>query len=113
MELLWTEGQATVRAIAEKLVDGDPPAYTTVMTVMSRLAEKGMLERRLEGRAYVYRPTKSKEQFMAEKAQTVVREVLRDFGDVAVAHFLREMERIDPDRLRRLVELAEGKEREG
>jgi len=45
--------------VADRLNDGRKPklAYTTVMTVMARLADKGILSRRREGRGYVYEAT--------------------------------------------------------
>jgi len=105
MELVWVHGEATVRSTAERLADGGQPAYTTVMTVMSRLVEKGLLSRRLEGRAYVYCPTKTKGEFFAETSRAMVHSLVRDFGEVALAHFVQEIEQADPEKLRRLSEL--------
>src|SRR5947209_118013 len=57
MDLVWkAERPVAVRELHEKLNHGRQPelAYTTVMTVMARLAEKGVLRRHREGRGYVY-----------------------------------------------------------
>ena len=75
-----------------------PLAYTTVMTVMSRLADKGALRRRPQGRSYVYEAT------AADSAGLAVRGVLRDFGDAAMAQFVEEA-RSDPKLLERLFDL--------
>ena len=105
MAVLWSAGEPlTVRTVLERLNDGRRPplAYTTVMTVMSRLADKEMLERRSVGRRYVYEP-------MAEDAAGLaVREVLRDFGELAVARFVDEA-RADPALRRRLRALTRTK----
>jgi len=105
MEILWAEGSPmTVRALVDRIneVREQPLAYTTVMTVMSRLAEKDVLARRREGRGYVY------EAKAADSAAIAVRSVMRDHGDAAMAHFVEEA-RADPDALRRLrALLAEG-----
>lgn len=77
-----------------------PLAYTTVMTVMSRLAGKGILARRREGRGYVYEAT------VHDAAGIAVRSVMRDFGDAAMAHFVDEA-RGDPEALRRLFRLLD------
>ena len=54
LRVLWTRGDATVRElIDDSAVDG---AYTTIMTIMVRLARKGVVERQKRGRAHVYRP---------------------------------------------------------
>ncbi|GAB3969261.1 BlaI/MecI/CopY family transcriptional regulator [Plantactinospora veratri] len=67
MEVLWDRGTgagATVREVAEALRDREL-AYTTVMTVLDRLAGKGMVEREREGRAWRYRPAASREAHIA------------------------------------------------
>ncbi|MGH2953338.1 MAG: BlaI/MecI/CopY family transcriptional regulator [Solirubrobacterales bacterium] len=101
MELVWRlDRPLSVRELLEQLNRGRDPqlAYTTVMTVASRLAEKGALERRREGRGYIYRAA------APDAAALAVRGVLRDFGEEAVAHFVEEA-RDDPKALRRLRRL--------
>jgi BlaI family transcriptional regulator, penicillinase repressor len=56
MQALWARGEATVHEIRAELFNQRPLAYTTVMTVMDRLARKGVVDRRKRGRAHVYRP---------------------------------------------------------
>jgi len=101
MERMWAAGEPlSVRQLFERLNDGRarPLAYTTVMTVMSRLAEKGALGRRPQGRGYVYEVTAT------NPAGLAVRGVLRDFGDAAMAQFVEEA-RADPEMLERLQRL--------
>jgi len=54
MNALWPLGEATVRQVQEALSPRRPRAYTTIMTILDRLAQKGVVERRKVGRAYVY-----------------------------------------------------------
>lgn len=54
MKALWALGEATVEDIRARLLPTRPLAYTTVMTVMDRLARKGVAERRKRGRAHLY-----------------------------------------------------------
>ena len=56
MNTLWPLGEGTVRDIRDRLAAHRPRAYTTIMTIMDRLARKGIVERRKAGRAYIYRP---------------------------------------------------------
>ena len=68
MGVLWSARQPlSVRAVLEKLNHGRRPplAYTTVMTVMSRLAEKDVLRRAKDGRGYVYEAAVSRDQHLA------------------------------------------------
>lgn len=102
MAILWREKRAlAVRDAVEGLNRGrsEPLAYTTVMTVMSRLAEKGALTRAKVGRGYLY------EAAAPDAAGLAVKSVLRAHGDAAVAHFVSEAE-ADPkilDKLRKLL----------
>jgi BlaI family transcriptional regulator, penicillinase repressor len=75
MNTLWPMGEGTVREIRDRLAERLPRAYTTIMTVMDRLAGKGIVERRKVRRAYVYRPNLSPEQASAQ----ALGQVLRDF----------------------------------
>lgn len=98
MEVLWSSRESlAVRSVLERLNRGraEPLAYTTVMTVLARLAERGAAERTLAGRGYVYRAA------VKDAAELAVRDVVRDHGDAAVAHFVNQA-RADPELLRRL-----------
>ena len=55
MNALWPLGEATVRQVQESLMARRPRAYTTIMTILDRLAQKGIVSRRKVGRAYMYR----------------------------------------------------------
>src|SRR5437588_2909760 len=101
MELLWAAKEPlTVRTVLERLNRGRRPplAYTTVMTVMSRLAEKDVLRREKDGRGYVY------EAAVGDAAGIAVRDVIRDFGESALASFV-EQARADPKLAKRLQRL--------
>lgn len=62
MKIIWKQKQSTVREVYEQLLLEKNLAYTTVMTVMSRLANKGHLIRAVQGNAYVYKPALSDEE---------------------------------------------------
>jgi predicted transcriptional regulator len=101
MEAVWAAGApVSVREVMGRLNDGraEPLAYTTVMTVMSRLAEKDALARQQAGRGYVYEAT------AADPAGIAVKNVIRTYGDEATAHFV-DQARGDPELLRRMEQL--------
>ncbi|HLQ56897.1 MAG TPA: BlaI/MecI/CopY family transcriptional regulator [Streptosporangiaceae bacterium] len=103
MAVAWrSDAPLSVRRTAEILnARRDPPlAYTTVMTVMSRLARKGILARSRAGRSFVYMPV------AADTAEIAVRGVLAEFGDAALARFVERVE-LDPQLQRRLRRLTE------
>ena len=103
MAVLWRSGRPmAVREVAGAVNAGrgSPLAYTTVLTVMSRLAGKNILARSRSGRGYQYTPV------AADTAEIAVRGVLDEFGDSALARFVERVE-LDPAlraRLRRLME---------
>jgi predicted transcriptional regulator len=72
MNTLWPMGEGTVREIRDRLAARRARAYTTIMTIMDRLARKGVVERRKAGRAYVYRPRLSAEEARAHALAQVV-----------------------------------------
>src|SRR5258708_206002 len=87
--VLWRSGRPMpVREVAGALNAGRGAAlaYTTVMTVMSRLARKGILTRSRSGRVYLYVPV------AADTAEIAVRGVLAEFGDAALARFVERVE---------------------
>ena len=103
MDVLWRGEDFAVRDVQGKL--GRPIAYTTVMTVMTRLAEKGLLSRVARGRAYVYRPKLSKQEYAEALSRSRVRSLIDDFGELAIAQFAEELEQVDPERAKRLGEM--------
>ena len=105
MDIAWARGKASVREMADALSSKPVLAYTTVMTIMSRLAQKGFLERTPSGRAYIYAPRVTRRTYETLRARTQVRGLLEQFGDVAVAEFADELQNVDPERARRLGEL--------
>jgi len=72
MNTLWPMGQGTVREIRDRLAPRRPRAYTTIMTIMDRLARKGIVERRKVGRAYMYRPNLSAEEARGHALDQVI-----------------------------------------
>jgi BlaI family transcriptional regulator, penicillinase repressor len=73
MKIVWHKERATVRDVYEALLARRKIAYTTVMTMMKILEDKKHLKKRLEDRAYIYRPARPQRQ--------VIREMVRDFVD--------------------------------
>lgn len=111
MEEVWCQGDTTVKLVMEALnKKAKPPrAYTTYMTVMRRLSDKGVLERTRSGRHDSYSPKLSREEYQELRAGAEVRDLVDEFGDVALAHFARSLSSLDPARRRQLQRLASGR----
>ena len=75
MNALWPLGEATVKQVQESLMARRPRAYTTIMTILDRLAQKGIVSRRKVGRAYMYRASLQP----AEAQQSAVQHLVAGF----------------------------------
>lgn len=102
MGVLWRRGQATVRDVLEELTAHRPLAYTTVMTVMARLADKGLLRRQRSGKAHRYEVAQTQDELLQGASRRLVRSLIDDFGEVVVAAMVEEIGRVEPARLTRL-----------
>lgn len=96
----WTTS-ATVRDVLADLRGEREIAYTTVMTVMDNLHRKGWLTRELDGRAYRYTPTYSRQKYSAALMQEALAES-RD-ADATLVHFIADMTDEDSQALRRAL----------
>ncbi len=115
---LWRQpaDEITVRQVYEAvgLVKQPPLAYTTIMTVMSHLADKGLLRRRHQGKTHYYQVIQSRAEFLSSAAARQVERLVESFGDLALARFAEHLATADPQRLAAIQRLlVEGSKEEG
>ena len=105
MKVVWELGQATVREVYERLREARPIAYTTVMTMMNVLERKKHLRRRVQGRGFVYRPTRTKQQVTAVMVRDFVCRVFDGSAQPLLAHLVedRQLTQEDVDELARRI----------
>lgn len=101
MEVLWEHGQGSVQEVCSRL--GYDPNYYTIITVLNRLVDKGLLRRRKVDRAYVYRAAVSRDEFLRQVARQVLNGLLVDFGELAVVQFGEALGELDPELRERLL----------
>lgn len=109
MEEVWRRGgELTVREVLAVLNarSAKERAYTTVMTIMRRLDDKGLLERRRDGKTDVYRPCMSRDEYLEARTNAEVLAVVEQYGEQALVHFAREMDKLDPKRRAQLRRLS-------
>jgi predicted transcriptional regulator len=70
MQILWSRGECSVRDVIQQL--DRPLAYTTVMTTLDRLYKKGLLERRMPDRAFLYSARLSRQEWERRRAENLV-----------------------------------------
>jgi predicted transcriptional regulator len=90
MKVVWRLEEATVRDVHESLRPRRPVAYTTVMTMMGVLEEKGFLKRTVGERAHVYRPAKPRHQVLGAMVRDFVDRVFDGASDALLVHLAKE-----------------------
>jgi predicted transcriptional regulator len=110
MEVVWDRGEVPVREVMDVLNGRaeKPRAYTTYMTILGRLHDKGVVTRRREGKTDHYSAVHSREAYADLRAGAEVDALVDAFGDVALSHFARQMAELDPERRAALERLARG-----
>ena len=106
MKIIWDREEATVREVYETLLKRRRVAYTTVMTMMSILEEKGHLKKRQVGRAFVYRPAKPRSQVVGGMVRDFVGRVFNGSAEALVVQLIKD-KRLSPEDLERIKELIE------
>ena len=94
LKILWREGPLPVRAVREALAPGRERAYTSVMTVMNIMVDKGYLSRRKDGASYVYRARIGEQATTGRMLSDLVD---RAFGGSTAAVMLNLLETSDLD----------------
>ena len=110
MRAVWTgliPEPFVVRSVQQRMPE---LAYTTLMTTLNRLAEKGLLKvTQVAGqRAYEYRAAGTAEAYLYRAGRNQVDRLLERYGDAALAAFEARRSRLSPAQRERLRRLADG-----
>ncbi len=105
MKVVWDKGTATVRDVYEELLKHRKIAYTTVMTMMGVLEQKGRLTKTASDRAYVYRPAQPRGEVVANMVQDFVKRVFDGSAKPLLVHLVenKEIGREELDDIRKLL----------
>ncbi len=113
MDVVWERGDVTVRDVHTSLGAAKVIAYTTVMTTLGRLADKGFLERSEQQPAHHYKARVSRDQYAKSTVKSVVDWLVVHFPDPAVAYFIDKVEAEDEEVIARLRAAIEQRKRSG
>lgn len=102
MDLLWEADELSIKEVQKRLEQEKPLNFNTVMTVMNRLVDKGFLQKRVEGRLSLFRPTQSKESFIQEQSKKLTENLLDEFGGVVINHMIDVLDDVDQSLLDKL-----------
>ena len=106
MDVLWERGTGTVSDVVEALPKSVPLAYSTVLTTLRILENKGYLTHRQEGRAFIYRPVVGRDQACQSAVSHLVRRFFDGSRDQLMLRLLEDkgLDARELKRLRRLIE---------
>ena len=106
MLALWDIKEPALRAdIEKKLSDTHPMAQTTLLTLLSRLAEKGFLEITKKGRASLYAPSVKKDDYLSSQGENFFKKLCKGkISDLATALCATGITKEEFDELKKLLE---------
>jgi BlaI family penicillinase repressor len=109
MKVVWRLTEATVRDVHSALQSTRPVAYTTVMTMMRILEEKGYLRKTVADRAHVYRPARPRHQVVGAMVKDFVDRVFDGASDALLVHLAKDNRLTEKQRrlVKQLIEKAE------
>ena len=105
MGVFWDRKSATVREALDVLNERrrrKKLAYTTVLTLVTRLWQRDLLERKPEGRGFRYQAAKDRTALIGELSEQLIDRLIDDFGDIAVARLDERLSELDPARRKKL-----------
>lgn len=102
MDVLWNDVEMTIKDVQQVLEQEKLTNFNTVMTVMNRLVDKGILQKRVEGRSSMYKPILSRDEFLNTQSKEMTNELMDEFGSVVVSHMLDALEDVDDDLVAKL-----------
>jgi predicted transcriptional regulator len=105
MKIVWDRGNATVRDVYETLLERRRVAYTSVMTMMNILEQKGHLKRKQVDRAYLYESTKPRAQVTRGMVREFVDRVFNGSAEPLLLHLVEDekLTEKDLDEMKRLI----------
>lgn len=112
MRVLWEKGEASVRDVTDALKDSHGAAYTTVLTQLRILTEKGYVVPRQEGRAFIYRPLVSRSEARSQALKQLLGQFFEGSPEALAQHLMKDTD-LGIDELaaiRRQIDEADGED---
>ncbi|MGO4785856.1 BlaI/MecI/CopY family transcriptional regulator [Paenibacillus sp. 2KB_20] len=119
MDILWSSEALSIKEVQSILNQESPISINTVMTVMNRLLDKGLLTKTMTGtgrtRAAKFSPLQSREQFLTEQTKEVSQGLIQEYGSLVVNHMIDALDDVDPEVIakleRKLNDIRHGKKK--
>lgn len=114
LQILWDQGESTVREVLDVLNQNKRRAYTSVMSLLNVMTDKGLVVRSPQGRAFVYRARLAKDKTLGKMLRDLVGRAFDGSATSVVTHLLDQAQptQEELDRIRQAIdqyEQTEGK----
>ena len=108
MNVLWTRGESSVSDVLEALPANPPPAYSTVLTTLRILEDKGYVKHKKDGRAFLYLPKVPREQAQQSALRQLISRFFENSAEQLLLNVLKneKLSAAELERLRRMIEEA-------
>jgi len=106
MEVLWERGESTVNDVVDALPPGSPLAYSSVLTTLRILDQKGYVRHQKRGRAFLYSPVIAREEAQRSAVRFVMSRFFENSPEMLVLNVL-ENDDLSPEELKRLRQMIE------
>lgn len=106
LKVLWDRGAATVREVMDVLNAERPRAYTSVMSLLNVMTDKGLVTREPQGRAFIYRPAAAREETLGQMIGDLLGRAFEGSTAQLVAHLLDQSQpgKQELDEIRRTIQ---------
>ncbi|MFQ5714897.1 MAG: BlaI/MecI/CopY family transcriptional regulator [Candidatus Scalinduaceae bacterium] len=112
METLWLRGESSVRDILEGLNHSQSYTYSTLITVMNRLSNKGILEKKKVGKTFFYKPTYTKAELLDIVSKKVIQGISELSLQATILNFIDYISSKDSKQLDHLSELIKNRKKQ-
>lgn len=106
MQAIWKTGEGNVKLFLDNMDQPKPP-YTTLASTIKNLEKKGLLESRLVGNMYVYKPALTEEDYKKNFMSGVVKSYF-DNSYKELVNFFVEQKKLSPKELKEIIDMIEG-----
>jgi predicted transcriptional regulator len=106
MQAIWKTGEGNIKMFLENMDSSQPP-YTTLASTVKNLEKKGLLQSRLVGNTYLYKPTISEEDYKKNFMSGVVKEYF-DNSYKELVNFFVEQKKLSKAELKEIIDMIEG-----
>ena len=104
MNIIWSQRETTVNTVRKQLSDRKL-AYTTIATILQRLVDKELLDKKTDGKTSQFFAKISKENYGKVVARGLIKRFIDSFGDVAIASFAQGLEDLPKEKRKYLLKL--------